>query len=545
MSHFSKVLRSKKVMTWDLERERIGLENDIKTVDFTAKYMAVSNLHSFAQTHPDITRPETISALESVLKDLSLSSQKQSLFLYKQAAGALASIIALSSDNILTEKATSALENILAATGGYPHRAAAEALGSLPVSISGPKVGEEQIESIPSVKWQKILEENGINGHNTASFAGRSFVVGVDGQHKSLVIKLARVQDSPKTIYREAVWMEHLCSGGYSFPVRFNVPTALKFQGSYVFRLKNIPVRMPDEINIHPKRYAIGFIADKDYFTYPNNYRAGKEYTAERFREVMFRSAWLLGRLTSLGIVHTAPIGLFHNRVQRNRRSDNGLYEWQQGGRLDRWLGSCSYPNFGFTGIRDFEHLIPFGGCSQGLYRHIGTHILSLLLVTGSYFRNKDSKRVGLDHKGEPVDARDLFDKQLFKELIQGIYIRYYHGFVGRELTGEFPFNVDNLALRMIEEMGVDRYMEEILRVPDQNQMTDKEFRDFLKRRGYTDQEIDGLKKGAQNIVIHTGPHLGGFNQRISLPELIESVGAMSALCMVGRYRKEKFYGSV
>ncbi len=48
-------------MTWDVERERISLEKALNTVDFTAKYMAVSNLHALAQTHPEIIRPENIS----------------------------------------------------------------------------------------------------------------------------------------------------------------------------------------------------------------------------------------------------------------------------------------------------------------------------------------------------------------------------------------------------------------------------------------------------------------------------------------------------
>ncbi len=48
-------------------------------------------------------------------------------------------------------------------------------------------------------------------------------------------------------------------------------------------------------------------------------------------------------------------------------------------------------------------------------------------------------------------------------------------------------------------------------------------------------------QKGVADIVIYSGPHLGGFNDTISLPELIESVSAMSALCIVGRFWKEKF----
>ena len=92
----------------------------------------------------------------------------------------------------------------------------------------------------------------------------------------------------------------------------------------------------------------------------------------------------------------------------------------------------------------------------------------------------------------------------------------------------------------MIDEMGVDRHMEEILRGQDQDRMTEKEFTDFLAERGCDRKAMTGFRKGAQDIVISTGPHLGGFNQRISLPEMIEAVGAMSASCIAGRYWREK-----
>lgn len=335
--------------------------------------------------------------------------------------------------------------------------------------------------------------------------------------------------------------MEHLCSGDYAFPVRFNIPVAIKIQGSYVFKLENMPVRMPEGTDLHPEGYAIGFIAHKDYFAYPNEHRTERRLTTEGFREVMFRNAWLLGKLTFLGIVHSAPIPLFHNRVQRGRRGDHGLYEWPRGGRLDRWLDSCCYPNFGMTGIRDFEHLIAFNGLGRRLYHYVGAQIFSLLLVAGSYFRNKDIGRVGIDWQGNPVDARDLFDKQFLAELVQGISLSYYHGFVGTEFTGKLAIDFDELASRMIEEMGVDRYMEEILRDVDQKQMSDEEFRKFLAGRGYSENEMKGFKRGVQDVTVYTGPHLGGFNERISLPELIESIGTISALCIAGRYWRENF----
>jgi hypothetical protein len=527
----------------DFERERTTLENALKTrgQDFTATYLAVRDLQELIGTYPEIIRSETIHALDGVLKNSGFSRQTQSFSLYKEAADALSSIIVDSIAEPLADEAISALKNLLDGVAGDPQRAAASALGSLPVSVRRPQVREETIDDAPRVKWQEILEENGIRNCNAPGLIGRSLVVPVDRENSVLVLKLASNERSVQYIFREALWMEHLCSGGYSFPVRFDIPVAIRIRGSYLFRLENMPVRMPEGTDLHPEGYAICYIANKDYFVYPNEHRTERRLAMEQFREVILRNAWLLGRLTFLGIVHSAPIPLFHNRVQRDRRTDHGLYEWPRGGRLDRWLDSCCYPNFGVTGIRDFEHLVAFKGLGQTLYRHIGTQILSLLLVTGSYFRNKDRGRVGLDGQGNPVDARDLFDKQFLKELVQGISLSYYHGFVGTEFTGKVPLDLDALTSRMIDEMGVDRHMEEILRVVDQKEMSDEEFREFLGERGFSENEIEGFKRGVRDMTVYTGPHLGGFNERISLPELIESVGAISALCIAGRYWRENF----
>jgi len=239
--------------------------------------------------------------------------------------------------------------------------------------------------------------------------------------------------------------------------------------------------------------------------------------------------------------VHTAPIPLFHNRVQRLRRADHGLYEWPRGGRLDRWLYSCAYPNFGPTGIRDFEHFTSFKGPSRNLYQPIGGHLLSLILVTGSYFRSKDRRKIGMDPRGRPIDARHLFERDFFEELTKGIYLHYYHGFVGKDFLEDLPLDIGSLTDRMIEEMGVDRHMEEILRIADQEQMTNEAFMTFLENRGVSSEEAKGFRKAAEDIVLYTGPHLGGFNQRNSLPELIESIGIMASLCIVGRFWEEKF----
>jgi hypothetical protein len=344
-----------------------------------------------------------------------------------------------------------------------------------------------------------------------------------------------RKEDIP-SLLNEAIWMTFLGSEKDVFPVRFDIPTPVKLLDGYVFEVEDMPLKIAKEIRPSNGTWAMAYTAPKDYFSYPNEHRNGKGLPTDAFHEVISRNAWLLGKLASEGIVHTAPIPLFHNRVQQARRTDEGLYEWQRGGRLDRWLQSCFFPNFGVTGVRDFEHFFSFNGKSKQLYSHIGTHLLSLFLTAGSYFRNKEPSRIGFTEDGKPVDTRDLFDRSHFKNLLEICFFSYFRGFTENDFTGCPPCDFEMLTTRLIEEMGVDRHMEEVLRVADQEEMTETSFTEFLMERGYSRQEADTCRKGKKDIVIHTGPHLGGFNDRISVPELIEAIGAMSALCIAGKY---------
>jgi hypothetical protein len=527
--------------TRNVEKERNDLEEALKNrqLDFSATYLIVRDLHSLIETHPQTVTYETISVLKHVLVGTEHSSQKQSFFLYRGVADALASLIHHAVEERLAEQGISALQEVIGSTSGTSKRAATEALGSLPLSIEGPAINEGPMEDVPTVRWEEIIKEAGRTLRDVPQVVGRSLTVPMDPDNGMLVLKLAGTEDSIRSIHREAAWMEHLCSGDYCFPVRFDVPLPLKIQTSYVFRLESLPRSSSDQRYSYPGNHAIAFITQKDYFAYPNDHIMGKQLPVEHFREVMFRNSWLLGKLTSLGMVHSAPIPLFHNRVQTHRRADNGIYQWPRGGRLDRWLHSCRYPNFGVSGLRDFEHFITSQELGRKLYQSVGNHLLSLSLVAGSYFRHKNPHRVGFDERGNPVDARESFDKALFKELIQGIFLRYYDGFVGSEYMGEMPFDLDELTFRMIQEMGVDRHMEEILRVADQKEMMDEEFKEFLVERGYSREETEGLERGVKDLVIHTGPHLGGFNERISLPEFIEFVATASSLCITGRYRTQ------
>ncbi|MBI4776859.1 MAG: SidJ-related pseudokinase [Deltaproteobacteria bacterium] len=484
-----------------MDRYLVLLKQAVRTEewDFSAKYLAVCELHNRAREETDSICSDTLRALESLFEDKTVCEHE-----------------------VQTVR-----------------RAAAEAMGSLPFFVHGPVLDMPLCRSRPLVSWNELIERAGTPAQADPTIMGRSLVVRTDPKGGLLVVKVARAGETPDQLCSEALWMERLRSDEHRFPVRFEIPEPMCFQGSYVFRLEDLPILTDGGGQWHPERYAMAYRATEDYFSYPNRPEEAKGRRKNELPEVLFRNALLLGTLSSRGIVHTAPIPLFHNRVQRGRREDGGVYEWPLRGRLDKWLESCAYPNVGLSGVRDFEHFSVFRGQGRGLYRPVGTQLLSLLLVTGSCFRNREPRRIGLDKDGLPVDARDLFDRGLLEELIRGIFLHYYEGFVGVEYDGDLPVDVSRLADRMIEEMGVDRHMEEFLRVADQERMTDDEFKTFLRDRGVSELRLQALNRAEEEISLMTGPHLGAFNSTISLPELIDFVETAAALCMLGRYRRE------
>jgi len=350
-----------------------------------------------------------------------------------------------------------------------------------------------------------------------------------------MAVKFLRRGEPASRLALEAAWMEHLAAEARDMPVPFHVPRPLRVAGQAVFRVADAPLAAT---GLDPAALAGGlamaYVARADYFRYPNEHGPGGGLCGRELLAVLGQNALLFGRLSARGIVHTAPIPLFHNRVQRERRSDEGLYDWRRMGRLDQWLASTRFPNFGPSGLRDFEHFVSHAGPTGPLYKCMGDHLLGLLLVTGSYFRFKEPARMGLGPDGRPADARELFDPALLAEALTTIYDAYYEGFTGRPPAGPLPFDREALAARLIEEMGVDRHMVEMLRVADQENMSDAAFVEFLTRRGMPRQEALGLRRGAAEVAIPTGPHLGEFNGRIPAPARIESPACAAAPCVAG-----------
>jgi len=507
--------------------------------DFIATYMAVSNLQYIIESSPEVITPEAVAVLKSILESSKHSSEKQIFFLYKKAADAIVSILVKTGCPELAENSFKAIKQIIKTSTCKRHRAAAEALGSIKLNITSlidcSIKKSDEIPYAPLLEMEDLYKKRLHEPEKDTKWVGRSLIKTIE-KDSLLVVKLLRTNDSPLSLINEAVWMKNLHGTAGKFTIRFEIPEPVDIDKSYLFRLKELPPGIPEELEIHPEHYAIAFKVHRDYFIYPNHHDEKNPISEQAFEEILLRNTWILGKLAALGIIHTAPIPLFHNRVQQNRRRDLGIYQWQRGGRLDRWLHSCQYPNIGLTGLRDFEHFAPLEKSPRKLYQHIGNHILSLILITGSYFRNKDFERSGFTDAGEPVDTRDLFNEPLLKKLLEKIFLMYYQSFTGNSFHGDVPFDIPTLTNRIIEEMGVDSYMEEFLRLADQKEMTDNEFSNYLIHTGHSAKEISQIKKGVKDITVYTGPHLGRFNNSISIPELIEYTATASAFCIAGRY---------
>jgi len=358
-----------------------------------------------------------------------------------------------------------------------------------------------------------LLEETGFPPHAQPHPTGRSLLY--HHLKNTLVIKCARPGEDPEGLSAEWHWMQTLAA---SLPPGSHVPTPV---GPSLMRLSGLPEEAASDT-------AIAFLTTPDYFAYPNEPLAPME--THQAIGVMQRAAFLFGHLAAQGILHTAPVPLFHNRVQTDRREDDGVYLWQKGGRLDRWLASCRFPNFGLSGLRDFEHMSTAQELTTAdYYRIMGDQILSLLLVTGSHFRSREGA-AALSHAPDTSDHRRWFDTDQLTAMLEAIMTGYHKGFTGDDQKPPGGIDVGTLAGRMIEEMGRDIHMEEILRTRDQQEMGEKDFTRFLTDRGYSDEEAQRVPRGAADIILFTGPHLGRFNGKISCPELIEFTATLASI---------------
>ncbi len=514
----------------ETEKRLLNLE-----LGFSASYLAVKSLRSHITKFPQSITHNTVDALAAVMESERFASQSRVFFLYSEISETLVSITSTNRDD-LSGRIIFMMQEILLNSSNDRHRAVALALGSLPLKIKSRDSSPVADSTATEISFQKLILKLGIIDDTNLAWQGRSLTGTAHGNRLG-IIKLLKPGDNSGGLIKEAMWMDQLPTMDLAGSLRFDIPTPLMVHGRPLLKIVDIPGRLKPEFDRRSQGHAIAFNAAIDYFRYPNQTGHGHPIPKEEFKEVICRTARLLGRLASIGIIHTALIPLFHNRIQQNRRADNGIYDWKRGGRLDRWLASCRHPNFASSGIRDFEHLAFFKD-SKTIHHHIGSHLLSLILVTGSYFRSFDPEKLGLDSDKKPVDTRSLFDSRFFENLVKALTTNYYDGFSDSCCRQECCLPAD-LVHRMIQAMGVDHHMEEILRIDDQNRMDQKLFETFLETRGVAKTKTGLFQKGEKEIILQTGPHLGGFNQRISIPELIDFIFSSATICISTRYAME------
>jgi len=490
---------------------------------FTSHYMTLKNIQQLIRESPDKVDTSIILTLEKILKQKDHDTQKLASILYREAANLLRDISIKTKDSYKKRLSLNILKRYSLNIINRSSLAASFALGTLPLNIKGPDINSIEIsDGILKIDQDLLFDKLKVKPIYKTKM-GRSFVWKLKDRKELLVFKFSKDQRDLKNLLLEIKWIKLLKNYGWNQV--FEIPREASLNGKYLFWLNSF------------KFPCICFFVSPDYFYYPNGDGSKNNVPEQEFLSIISKCANILGKLTTNGIIHTSVIPLFHNRTQRTRRDDRGIYLWERGGRLDRWLDSALYPNIGKSGIRDFEHLISYDGVNKRrLYTEIGNHMLSFFLIIGSYFRMKCPEKKGINPDGSYVDVRNLFDKELFKKSIELVVKNYFSGFCGYDLKELNFTKMDQFVDRLIDEMGVDRYLDEIFRTVDQLEMDDNEFKRFLKSKGVTDDELAKIKKGERDIVLKTGPHLGEFNGRISVPELIDFIASTAALMISSKY---------
>lgn len=495
---------------------------------FSGAFLAVQYLRQRIDSSPKTVSAATIEALLFQIRSPRFDRKKQLFFLLGEAADALISL-ALTCDTPTCQGIIAALQEIIAGATGARVRAVGNAMGKLPVTLPSADIHLPDEPAPLKISLNDLTCAFGAPSAGPPEWQGRSLTIPLAGNLIG-VIKFASSEDNIRELARESFWQGQMEQVQEVDPETWQIPCPVLIGTSNLFRVSDLSSADPPAKVFNG--VCIAYTATPGYFDYPND--AACPVPWEKISGVFFTTARTLGKLTAAGLFHTALIPLFHNRVQQDRRSDNGRYLWEHGGRLDQWLDSCRFPNFSASGLRDFEHLEPAASSNQ-LRHTIGEHLLSFILVMGSCFRSQSPERRGKDNLGRPVDTRDLFDEDRFCRLLEGVCRRYFAAFTPTPLPRAFLERIPALVDDLIETMGIDKDMAETLRVQDQNNMDEAAYHRFLEERGLHPAPL----RGRADIVLETGPHLGGFNQPISVPGLVDFLYNFSSLCVSYCFEKE------
>lgn len=523
----------------DSIQSRLNTETRLqeKNVGFTAAYLGIQHLEAHILNAPDTVTNQTVTVILDLIRSSDYDDKRQSYFLFKLAAFSLISHCQ-SADKDFSAFIIGELQAIVLTSSDNKQRAVSEALGALPLQRNGPDILNALSSDTVSIDFSALLEKTQLRSVDSIEWIGRTLVISCAESDTHCCIKFLKQGQPVTELLTEVAWLSYLRQNADLFrPETQHIPEPVGIDNHYFFKLTGLPVSLPASGAVSQDGTAIVYITGAAYFHYLNDPLI-LDNTLSEVIHSFGKNAFLLGRMTANGIIHTALIPLFHNRIQQSRREDQGKYLWEHGGRLDQWLASCQYPNVALSGIRDFEHLISAADSSQTRH-YIGEHLLAFILVAGSYFRNRYPDKIGLDEKGRPYDLRDQIDPDAFKRLIEVVVRQYYHGMTGNLMRLSDPLVTDRLIRQLIASMGMDNQMEEVLRIRDQDRMSDDEFRSFFREKGMTSSIVTRWVKGREDIVLNTGPHLGGFNRSIGIPELLKLLFCLSSLCVSDAYQTE------
>lgn len=478
---------------------------------------------------PATATSQTLDALFHVIESCQFDSQKQIFFLFHEAALTLVNM-AQTKQCPVNQPIVPKLVSLMLKSSGQRLKAISQALAKLRLPLSAPRkvlVPEKIVPfkmTLATLSEKFGFPEKSPNKTGCWVWKGRSLIA-KKGAEICGVIKFATSAENIKGLYTEALWMNRFNDPGSDFPNL--VPVPVNIQGQYIFTITDpLPQGAPGTLW---RAACMVFLPCAGYYKYPNQ----ENSTSDQAKTAFYKSARALGHLSSHAVFHTALIPLFHNRVQQARRNDNGRYLWEHAGRLDQWLDSSLFPNFAASGLRDFEHMVQKENFKE-LGHYTGEYLLSFILTAGAFFRNKAPHRRGTDNTLPHVDTRDLFSKELFEKFLTGICQHFFEGLTGLTRCDFTPLDIPGLVDLLIEKMGQDEHMEEVLRVQDQLNMDEERFEAFLRNRG----ALQIPARGEKEIVLFTGPHLGGFNQSISIPELIDFLFKFSAMCVSACFLK-------
>jgi len=179
--------------------------------DLGAAYTAVAGLQFSVNQMPPEKLRSTIRALAHVLAVQPHQRQRQSYFLHRKAADALQDILTGTFRPDIAGEARHVLVHCLSKSGTTALRAAAEALGRLPVSLptSKPPLNDRQLP-LPEISWPDLLGHIDEDPTGKVFQKGRNLILPLTGTGRILTIKTAMETDARNLLWAEGLWMDYL-----------------------------------------------------------------------------------------------------------------------------------------------------------------------------------------------------------------------------------------------------------------------------------------------------------------------------------------------